>query len=117
MERKCIKCGDCCEFLAAGFTPDEIKDDPDFHDRDFILKHWIPAGRPEKKPNPLMSDRAFEGFIWYRCDLFDPETRLCKDYENRPNMCRDCPGSGFMPKDIISARCGFMPGEAKEMIV
>lgn len=26
---------------------------------------------------------------WYTCKHFDTETRLCKDYEERPDMCRN----------------------------
>lgn len=29
---------------------------------------------------------------WYRCIHWDEETRLCKIYEDRPQMCRDYPG-------------------------
>jgi len=25
------------------------------------------------------------------CDKLDPNTKLCKDYENRPQFCRDFP--------------------------
>ncbi len=28
---------------------------------------------------------------WYRCKLFDQDTRLCTIYERRPRMCRDYP--------------------------
>lgn len=27
----------------------------------------------------------------YRCRNWDPDTQLCRDYENRPFMCRDYP--------------------------
>ncbi len=107
MENGCIKCGDCCEFIAAGFTVDEVRANPDFPDRAFILKHWRPGKPPEKKLNPLMSDKCFEGFIWYECDLFDAENRMCRDYENRANICKNYPGRNHKPKDLISKRCIF----------
>ncbi len=107
MERKCIKCGDCCECLAAGFTLDEVRNNPGFPERDFILKHLTPAEKPKQKKNPLMSDRAFDGFFWWHCDLFDAETRLCKDHKNRPDMCRAYP-SIHKNEDLISERCGYV---------
>lgn len=107
MNDKCKKCGDCCKFIAVGFTLDKIRNNPEFPDRDFILKHWTPREAPEKKLNPLMSDKCFEGFIWYECDLFDAESRLCKDYENRANICKNYPSKDHKPKDLISKHCAF----------
>ena len=103
---KCIKCGDCCEFYALGASLEQITADAKFPDRDFVLKHLTPRQAPKHKPNPLMSDRAFDGFYWYSCDLFDSVKRLCKDYENRPGLCGKYP-KNHKPKDLISARCGF----------
>lgn len=106
---ECIKCGDCCEFIGLGVRLGRIKANPKFPDRDFILQHFSPREAPKEKLNPLMSDKCFDGFYWYKCDLFDEETRLCKDYENRPAICRNYPSS-HKPKDLLSARCGFMKG-------
>jgi len=107
----CIKCGDCCEFLGAGFTLDELRANPNFlpHDRDFILEHWTAAEKPKRKPNPLMLDRAFEGYHFYRCDLFDQQTRLCKDNENKPLICKSYPTDcNRKREDYISERCGYV---------
>lgn len=109
MGRRCIKCGDCCEFIATGFTLDEVKNTLNFPDRDFILAHWTPRQAPREKLNPLMSNRCFEGFNWLTCDLFNHETRLCMDYENRVRICKAYPSRHHKPKNLISTRCGFMP--------
>lgn len=111
MGKRCIKCGDCCEFIATGFMLDEVINNPDFSERDFILEHWTPVEPPKENRNPLMSNKCFDGFMWYGCDLFDSETRLCKDYENRPQICRGYPNY-HKPKDLISARCGYMSSTA-----
>ena len=113
MGDKCIKCGDCCEFIGLGATLDEIRADPNFPDRDFILQHWTPTKAPKKKPNPLMSDKCFDGYYWYKCDLFDSKERLCRDYKNRPEICKDCPGKNRKPESLISVRCGYMPEEKR----
>jgi Fe-S-cluster containining protein len=113
MEGRCIKCGDCCEFIAVGFTLDEVRKNENFPDRDFILNHWLEVNPPKIKPNPLMSDKCFNGYIFYKCDLFDPILRRCNDHENRPNICRDYPGQNRKPESLFSARCGFMPQEIK----
>lgn len=107
MGSKCIKCGDCCEFIGLGVTLDEIKANIHFPDREFILRHWVVTSKPREKSNFLMSDKCFNGYHWYRCDLFDSQTRLCKDYENRPQICKDYPGKNRQSSRFISARCGF----------
>lgn len=35
-----------------------------------------------------------EPWVYYRCVHWDEETRLCRIYEDRPQMCRDFPGYG-----------------------
>ena len=106
---KCIKCGDCCEAIALGATIEQIKADARFLSRDFILEHWTPCEPPKQKLNPLMNDKCFNGFIWYECDLFDSETRVCKDHKNKPAICKEYPG-GRKSESLISARCGFFKG-------
>ncbi len=103
----CIRCGDCCEFIGCGFTLEKVRSTPDFPDRDFILEHWTPIDPPAKKLNPLMSDKQFDGYIWYKCDLFDSETRKCKVFKNRPETCRGCAPRRDTNKTLMSARCGY----------
>ncbi len=103
MGNKCIRCGDCCEFLALG----DLQGHPD---REFILAHCRPTEAPKKKPNPLMSDKCFDGYIWYKCVWFDAVNRRCKAYEYRPAMCKEYPNKR-KPESLISARCGFFNGE------
>lgn len=113
---RCAKCGDCCEFIGLGVTLDEVEADPNFPDRDFVLEHWTPTEVPKDKPNPLMSDKCFDGYVWYKCDLFNEKTRLCKDYKNRPEMCKNYPGKNRKPETLISARCGFMPEDLRSKL-
>ena len=104
---KCTQCGDCCEFIAVGASLDKTRTIPDFPYRDFILKHWTPIEPPAKKLNPLMSDKQFDGYFWYKCDLFDTKTRKCKDHDNRVRRCKSYPTRGHNNKTLMSARCGF----------
>lgn len=107
---ECVKCGDCCRKIPCGFVLDEVKADTSFQDRDFILEHWKPTTPLKNKLNPLMPDRCFEGFVWYECDMFEPVTNLCKDYENRPAICWSYPSEDHKSENLVSARCGFIGG-------
>jgi len=72
----CNKCGDCCR---VELLPSRIK-------------MYEKVGLPYKLINQ-------------NCDKFDPETGLCKDYNNRPKSCRDFP---TMPVDLLALpRCSY----------
>ena len=103
----CIRCWDCCEFIAVGFTLEKVRADPDFPDRGFILKHWTPTELPSEKPNPAMSDKQFSNCFWYECDLLNTKTRKCRDYENRPLICKGCPGCIHGDKARLSVKAAF----------
>jgi len=107
MRKGCIQCGDCCEKIALGLTLDQIKAKSDVPDKNFILEHWTPAEKPIAKRNALMSDKQFNGYYWYTCDLFDTKTRKCKDWENRPAICRNYPSRRHTNETLISSNCGF----------
>lgn len=106
--KKCFKCGVCCEFIAFGANLEQIKADKNFPDRDFILEHWKPKEPPPIKLNPNVSDKCWNGWFWFTCDLFDSITRLCIDYDNRPQICQNYPGNREnINSSLITEKCGF----------
>ena len=44
-----------------------------------------------------------EGEFYLTCKHWDPKTRLCTDYENRPQMCRD---TGVIKPCPFGCGCG-----------
>ena len=73
-------------------------------DANFITGHWHPLGDHE-----------------YRCDRFDPATRLCGAHGDRPPVCQDYPWYGEEPAGRIQdthRHCSFLadlpPGERPE---
>lgn len=56
-------------------------------DADFITAHWHPLGDSE-----------------YRCDAFDPVTRLCTARDGRPPVCRNYPWYGREPSAEQAAK-------------
>jgi len=78
MENRCIKCGKCCDFIPCSRTLEQIKNDPIHPGRDFILEHWV-----------QLSEHKIGDYYRCICDWFDKQTRRCKHYDERPQICRD----------------------------
>lgn len=78
---KCLQCGACCDTLYERRLIDEDlwpSNAPD----GWIQEHWrlireLPAG----------------GYL-YDCDNYDHQTKLCRDYSNRPGICQAYPEYG-----------------------
>ena len=62
-------------------------------DADFIATHW----------HPLSDDE-------YRCDAFDPATRLCTARDDRPPVCRNYPWYGRTPsaERYMNPQCSYL---------
>lgn len=56
------------------------------------------------KPDPI-----YEGSGHYTCKFFDPETKRCGNYVNRPRMCSEYPYDG------ICGICGVVGTQVKNM--
>lgn len=79
---ECNGCGGCCDTIYARSTEElRAREAPPLADIEFMEEHWHPIG-------------TMLTTIVYRCDVYDPETRRCTDYENRPPVCRGYPGFG-----------------------
>lgn len=88
------KCGgSCCERLFYPRTPEGLKQDyEDKHKRDediVEIYHML----------ELLELDGIGG--WYTCLNWDKESKLCKIYDERPQMCRD------YPYDSPCVHCGW----------
>lgn len=97
------KCqGDCCVAFKVPFTLQELAEgnveDNDVEEAMVMAEMLEPltvdeANQRQKSlvvGNPTNFTDADEDRL-FMCKKWDEETRLCTDYENRPDMCRDFP--------------------------
>lgn len=94
--------GDCCVAFKVPFTLQELTEgnveDNDVEEAMVMAEMLDPITVEEAnwrqeelvKGNPTEFTEADEGHL-FMCKKWDEETRLCTDYENRPDMCRDFP--------------------------
>lgn len=103
----CTGCGACCDNLGFDLNgkrmeletragePDDSRNSIDAR---FILAHW------------RMREDATDAWDT-TCDLYDPITRRCGDYEHRPPVCSDYPyysdGPNLARLDMLPERCGY----------
>lgn len=103
-ERTCP--GHCCETIYQPFDPDRLVEMADtLMDGQQVAEMLVPTGE--------ISGSSHH----YKCKNWDPDTRLCKIYDDRPTMCRDypygnpCPHCGMV--DGISAQERLMKQQAR----
>ena len=129
----CSGCGDCCDPV----TYDVRKG------REFLIK-WATAGDPridfvwktrwlngparwtnERRPEAVRNHLDARWIIdhWHDlgdgdalCDAFDPKTRTCLAYDERPPVCSSYPWYDKPPDNgaIASLRCSFWADVPKE---
>lgn len=108
-------CGACCDPVVSPFTPDMLRriapwqlDEDGKADRAFMLEHLTHLSRREGLARARYLTQGGITFgsidggrtmyeLWsqfYSCDRFDPESRQCTAYAERPPMCRDYPWYG-----------------------
>jgi Fe-S-cluster containining protein len=103
-------------FVAA--LHDEIDLEKKSNDKSFeyIKKHW------KIIPRALGLERAYwldpdDEFLFFECENFDTEANRCKDYENRPWICREFP---YYDHEILDDRvklpdgCAYNEWKGKE---
>lgn len=106
-------CGDCCD--PVHLSPDQRDHFDRWRERvedvwagdqpepggsmPFMLVHWHEL---EHKPTGTT----------YRCDRFDPDTRMCTAHEDRPPVCSNFPWYGDPPDPSVFGgslgRCSYM---------
>lgn len=101
MENKCT--GLCCAAFFIYRTNQDQKDTiaelyaSDDPSNIYIAKMLIPLTETEVKERMLKFGGTVPEHVemkqgqWFTCHHWDENTRLCKDYENRQNVCRDYP--------------------------
>jgi Fe-S-cluster containining protein len=61
-----------------------------------LVKHYMSGTtwwRPAGILQPVLS-------WFYTCDRYDPDTRQCTDFDNRPKMCREYPWTDAEPVEL-----------------
>jgi Fe-S-cluster containining protein len=119
---QCSSCGQCCEVLAFSMTKDEAaastldaRTRRWFADKLVPITHREAARRAPWWPfDALLLDSIGRPYMgppmFYRCSNYDTDTRLCADYENRPEVCRTFPLYGDdrpHPSTNLPPRCSF----------
>jgi Fe-S-cluster containining protein len=88
----CQQCGDCCDPILLRTTKSEIRADMSLEGDEFILQYWHRVSKDlafEKRP--ILRKSHYTGRFYYRCELFDSNTRRCGAHDNRPPACRAFP--------------------------
>lgn len=101
-ERSCPPgCGACCDPILLVFTPAEMTGPSG----DFCREHWHDVTDEYEITSPDLANVK----CVVRCDVFDPVTRACTDYENRPPICRHYPWYGKSPTrdKLLNPACVF----------
>ena len=68
--------------------PEKVKDGP--YIKDMLI--WLSYDEATKRHRTWKGFEHWvpeEGEFYFTCKHWDPETRLCMDYENRPEMCKN----------------------------
>ncbi len=112
MSATCSGCGACCEVIPlpvrlADIQPGTVYDSP--ADTAFLLAHWHEMDRATaERMNPGMTGGLSPFF--YRCDAYDPLSRVCTAHATRPEVCRGFPFYDGPPRiDALRPfpRCSF----------
>ena len=119
----CNSCAACCSPVSLGFSQSEVATHPERFAEDnwnWILDHLTPITRREALARqPWLKDARIwqldiDGVLtissyYYDCDNFDPRTRMCLDWENRPGICRDFPWpeGRVDTRVVLPPRCGY----------
>lgn len=123
---ECNGCGGCCNPVASPFTKPEIRillahGKMNEEDGYFMLEDTVAISRRqaiERAPwlrnaklytvNPVTMEPIIS-LSFYECKHYDPETRACTNYENRPPVCRDYPQYNNWPNPgaALPPECSF----------
>ena len=124
---KCTGCGGCCNPVTLprhSVTKSRIKGEPEWQfsapdgDDPERCKTWvrddlrrISQGEALRRRPSLAIDPSWNrGVFFYECRHYDSALRQCRDYENRPSICRGFPWYGKEPiADTLEALpdCGY----------
>lgn len=99
---KCKKCGACCEVICLKVTKKGIREARRNENSEFVLQHWKRVSRKEaERRNPRVAPYV-PGYLFYECDQFDTEAKLCQTHNNgKPPVCTGFPFYGKEPYDVF----------------
>lgn len=118
----CSGCpGACCDPVVLGFTKLEAsRMELDARTRRWVLEDLTPMPGREaraKAPQLFTGRQMFQADgtpilfpMVYRCRHLDPDTKLCTNYADRPDQCRDFPRYGdplVRPDAVLPATCVY----------
>lgn len=125
MKNYCNKCGNCCEAIFLSLSKkDIIKQSPieNGGDAAFIINNWTRISQATAlKINPYLKlwTRKKEKSYFYKCNKFNPETRLCSIHKERPRVCAKFPLYGRkklrLDEVLYSKDCGFNRDDLREI--
>lgn len=101
-------CGQCCDPVMLPYSRMEAIFDPSIPLEERQWADRCLTAMPVKEAHlkapwligRLLADRFGNPSspFFFRCSNFDPATRQCTDYDNRPGMCRGYPWYGGQPR-------------------
>jgi Fe-S-cluster containining protein len=124
MGADCNGCGACCDPFVTIIAPIHLQDGTaerviERPEADWMRRHLTPMRRADGLDrcgdwmqaggwSDVPAVRNLVGQVarmqvalipshFYQCDIFDPVTRRCTDYSNRPEVCRGYPWYGSAP--------------------
>ena len=110
-ECSCIRCGNCCRLATSPYSYEQLKQRAmrgDKFSKDFV-SIFVPYKTEEeaKLANPeyfelLESTMEDQKVYYYYCPKI--VNNECSDYENRPDICKDCPHN---PLKLLPSTCSF----------
>lgn len=108
---KCNNCATCCNLACSEFSPEQLKLKAQNGDRfaNQFLSVFIPyeSKSEAQKVYPeyikMLDENKEDEVYFYHCPKLS-DCKLCTDYENRPQICRDFPDN---PLSILPESCGF----------
>lgn len=107
----CNRCATCCNLACSEFSPEVLKKKAENGDNfaTQFLSVFVPYESKEeaRKIYPeyikMLEDNKEDEVYFYHCPKLS-DCKLCTDYENRPQICRDFPDN---PLSILPESCGF----------
>ena len=103
-EINCPKgCGECCKVVVlTGQSKKKWR--KDCENGKWYLANLTRITRAEaEKISPYLQNSKGKGICFFKCKQFDYKTNSCKDYKNRPYMCKYFPFYGKPVIDVQAA--------------
>ena len=89
-ERNCPKgCGECCKVVT---MTNQSKAKWRKKDWFWAIKNLKQIRKKDAiKLSPILKDNGWKDIKYYKCRFLDYKKKVCTDYTNRPDMCRNFP--------------------------